>query len=106
MMIDDGDRNSGTPNDAPLPSRPHQIRAEHLGKLAIPYLRQSTMDQVQNNVGSTYDQRDLADLPRKWGWPESRIREIDNALGITGTSSLQRAGFQELLRLIDAGEVG
>jgi DNA invertase Pin-like site-specific DNA recombinase len=106
MMNSDGDSEGCIPSDAPTARRPRQIRAEHLAKLAIVYLRQSTLDQVQNNVGSTYDQRALALLPREWGWPDSRIREIDNDLGITGTSASKRAGFQELLRLIDADDVG
>jgi hypothetical protein len=85
---------------------PSQIRAVHLAKLAIVYVRQSSPDQVREHTGSTAAQRALADLPRSWGWPESRILLIDEDLGLSGTSSSQRAGFLHVLDLIDRGEVG
>jgi DNA invertase Pin-like site-specific DNA recombinase len=87
--------------EAIVADRPPQIRAEHLEKLAIIYVRQSTDDQVQKHPGSTADQLALAQLPRRWGWPESRIITIDHDLGRSGTSADTRAGFKEMINLIE-----
>ncbi len=99
-----------SPNDQPdLPAsaqRPPQIRASHHGKLALVYTRQSTAVQVREHSGSTADQRALADLPHQWGWPDTRIRVIDEDLGLSGTSAENRTGFQKMLELMDRGEVG
>jgi DNA invertase Pin-like site-specific DNA recombinase len=63
------------------------------------------MEQVRSNTGSTEHQRSLAELPRQWGWPESHIILIEDDLGLSGTSSGNRLGFQRLLSLIDRGTV-
>lgn len=86
--------------------RPSVITAAHALKLAIIYIRQSTLEQVRQHSGSTSAQRDLRTLALRWGWPEARIKEIDADLGLSGTSTSKRAGFLEMLRLMDAGEVG
>jgi DNA invertase Pin-like site-specific DNA recombinase len=82
------------------------IRTEHRQRLAVVYIRQSTLDQVRENTGSTAAQRDLVDVARWLGWPESRIRLIDSDLGLSGTSSSGRKGYLELLALMDRDEVG
>jgi len=86
--------------------RPDVVRAHHLQKLAVVYVRQSTFEQVRQNTGSTAMQLDLAELPRRWGWPESRIRVIDEDLGQSGTSVEGRDGFQDLIHLIKTEQVG
>jgi len=48
-----------------LVGHPGLIRPEHLQRLAVVYLRQSTPGQVQKHTGSTAAQRDLADVARK-----------------------------------------
>ena len=94
-----------TVNDE-VASSPRQVRLEHLAKLAVIYIRQSTMEQVRDNSGSTADQRALADRARAWGWPECRVRVIDADLGVSGTSAGQRPGFHEMLDLIERDQVG
>ncbi len=59
--------------------RPPQIRASHLEKRASVYARQSTTLQVREHTGSTAAQRELVNIPRRWGWPESRIEVIADA---------------------------
>ncbi len=86
--------------------RPAQIRASHLEKRAIVYARQSSMLQVREHTGSTAVQRELVNLPRQWGWPESRIEVIDDDLGLSGTSAQNRTGLHRLHDLMDRGEVG
>ncbi len=87
-------------------TRPPQVRPVHLTKWAVVYARQSSPVQVREHTGSTADQRALADLARQWGWPATRIRVIDDDLGLSGTSSQDRAGFRSMLEAIDHGEVG
>jgi DNA invertase Pin-like site-specific DNA recombinase len=87
-------------------TRPPQVRPVHLTKWAIVYARQSSPVQVREHTGSTADQRALADLARQWGWPATRIRVIDDDLGLSGTSSQDRAGFRSMLEAIDRREVG
>jgi DNA invertase Pin-like site-specific DNA recombinase len=86
--------------------RPPEIRAHHLERLAVIYIRQSTSEQVRVNTGSAEAQRGLAELPRRWGWPETRIRVIEDDLGVSGTSITGRTGLRDLLEWIDRGEVG
>src|SRR2546426_11296 len=86
--------------------RPAPITAAHVLKFAIIYVRQSSLDQVREHSGSTSAQRDLRHFALRWGWPESRVRVIDCDLGLSGTSTSKRAGFHQMLRLMDAGDVG
>jgi DNA invertase Pin-like site-specific DNA recombinase len=102
-------RNAGQEENTDLVvagTRPPQVRLVHLTKWAIVYARQSSPVQVREHTGSTADQRALADLARQWGWPATRIRVIDDDLGLSGTSSQDRAGFRSMLEAIDHGEVG
>src|SRR5437870_6456133 len=80
--------------------RPPQIQAHHLEKLAIVYSRQSSLPQVRNNTGSTEVQRQLVELPLIWGWPESRVRLIEEP-GRSGSVAGGRPKFRELCRLIE-----
>ncbi len=80
--------------------RPAAITAAHISRWAIIYIRQSS-------VGVVRESRDLRRLAIQWGWPERRIRVIDSDIGLPGTSTGRgRAGFFELLRLVEAGAVG
>src|SRR4029450_2729189 len=82
------------------------ITSDHLRRLAIIYVRQSSEQQVRDNVGSTELQRGLTAVPRSYGWPDSKIQTIDEDLGITGSSSEGRKGFRRLQIKMAAGEVG
>jgi hypothetical protein len=46
-----------------------KIRAEHLGRQALIYVRQSTPIQVRENTASTARQYDLARRARELAWP-------------------------------------
>jgi DNA invertase Pin-like site-specific DNA recombinase len=85
--------------------RPPQIEPRHLEKLAVVYVRQSTPEQVRDNLGSTDVQRRLADRAREWGWPDSRIQIIDDDLGVSGSHAGLRQGFSRMLDLMHQGEV-
>jgi DNA invertase Pin-like site-specific DNA recombinase len=85
--------------------RPPEVTVEHLGKLAIVYLRQSTEFQVNNNTASADYQRNQVRFPRLWGWPEHLVVTEQRDLGASGTTA-NRAGYQEVLRLIREDRVG
>jgi hypothetical protein len=60
------------PDAESIPGRPPEIRAEHLQKLAVIHVRQSSAEQVLHNTGSTAVLRALSDRARRWGWPVTR----------------------------------
>jgi DNA invertase Pin-like site-specific DNA recombinase len=82
------------------------IKPDHLRRRAVVYIRQSTEDQVRENVGSTAYQRSLTAVPRSYGWPDSLIEIIDEDLGRSGSSSERRTGWQRLQTMIKADQVG
>ena len=87
--------------------RPHLITDRHLRRQAVVYVRQSSPGQVRDHEGSTGAQRDLVELPRRWGWPEHNISIIESDLGVSATNpTVRRDGFQELLTLVSEGKVG
>lgn len=91
------------PNDRP---RPSQIPAWHLERKAVVYVRQSSDAQVQLNQGSTAHQLAQVQLAISLGWDEKMVTVIDDDLGASGASTIHRVGYQRMLRMIQAGEVG
>src|SRR6266404_5435119 len=86
--------------------RPREIKATHLARKAVVYMRQSSETQVLNNVGSTEYQRNQRRYAEAWGWALDRVEVVDDDLGLSGTSPDHRPGYQRLLRDIEAGLVG
>jgi DNA invertase Pin-like site-specific DNA recombinase len=84
----------------------HKIRASHLERLALIYLRQSSMAQVRENTESTARQYALADEAVRLGWPASQVEVIDADLGLSGRSAANRPGFKDLVGRVCLGEVG
>lgn len=80
-----------------------KITAEHLSRCACVYVRQSTPDQVQNNLESQRRQYALAERARQLGWEQVEV--IDDDLGRSGSGTL-RPGFERLLGMLCDGEVG
>ena len=80
-----------------------KITAEHLGRSAIVYVRQSTPYQVANNLESQRRQYGLVERGRLLGW--SDVQVIDDDLGRSG-SGIARPGFEKLLAAICEGRVG
>jgi len=77
----------------------------HLKKTVI-YVRQSTLAQVERNTESTMRQYDLAGRAGQLGWPREAIRVIDSDLGISGSVTGQRAGFEGMVAEVALGQVG
>lgn len=87
-------------------SIPSKVRAEHLNREALVYIRQSTMAQVRFNQESTQRQYALQERALSLGWPEEHIRVIDGDLGISGSGRSRRPGFAQLVTSVSLGEVG
>lgn len=80
-----------------------KIAAEHLARHACVYVRQSTPDQVQNNLESQRRQYALVDRAKELGWEQVQV--IDEDLGRSG-SGYYRHGFERLLGALCDGQVG
>jgi DNA invertase Pin-like site-specific DNA recombinase len=79
------------------------ITAEHLGRTAIVYVRQSSLYQVMNNLESGRRQYGLIERARQLGWGDVHV--IDEDLGRSG-SGTSRAGFEKLLTAVCERSVG
>jgi DNA invertase Pin-like site-specific DNA recombinase len=83
-----------------------KITPSHLARWACIYVRQSSVQQVEQHRESQANQYRLAERAASLGWSETRIRIIDCDLGKSGRESTQRAGFNELLADVALGQVG
>src|SRR5687768_13425054 len=83
-----------------------KIRARHLDRLAVVYVRQSTMQQVLDHQESTRLQYGLVHLAQALGWSAARVLVIDDDLGQSGASTEGRQGFQRLVAEIGLDHVG
>ena len=78
----------------------------HLSKLAVVYIRQSSVQQVFDHQESRQRQYGLADYAATLGWPRERILVIDEDQGRSGRTMEQRPGFQRLLSEVTLDHVG
>src|SRR5947207_6046126 len=85
---------------------PSKIQDGHLDRLAIVYVRQSTLQQLEQHRESTALQYGLAERACSLGWPRPRVSVIDDDLGRSGASTSDRPGFQRLVAEVGLGHVG
>ena len=90
-------------SQAPMPEK---VRRTHLDRLAIVYIRQSTLQQVERHHESTRLQYGLVDRALHFGWARERVSIIDDDLGRSGASAEGRPGFQRLVAEVGLGRVG
>jgi DNA invertase Pin-like site-specific DNA recombinase len=83
-----------------------KISSTHRDRLAVIYLRQSSMAQVREHTESTMRQYGLAEVAVGLGWARQDVVVIDTDLGVSGRWGVARAGFTELVRRVCSGEVG
>lgn len=85
-----------------------KIRGQHLERVAIVYLRQSSPRQVRENFRSTERQYALAEEAARLGWEAERIAVVDGDLGISGrfSDTQARQGYKQLVARVCLGEVG
>jgi DNA invertase Pin-like site-specific DNA recombinase len=87
-------------------SETSKITASHRSRAAVIYVRQSTLTQVERNRESTIRQYDLTERAAGLGWPRSAIRIVDGDLGVSGSVTGQREGFESLVAEVALGQVG
>lgn len=83
-----------------------KISSIHRDRLAVIYLRQSSMAQVREHTESTTRQYGLAEVAVALGWARADVVVIDTDLGVSGRWGVARAGFTELVSRVCSGEVG
>jgi DNA invertase Pin-like site-specific DNA recombinase len=83
-----------------------KLQARHLERLAVVYVRQSTLQQVLEHQESTRIQYGLVDRAQALGWKLERILTIDEDLGKSGSSAENRSGFQRLVSEVGLNHVG
>ena len=85
----------------------HQkVEAEHLSRNAFLYVRQSTLRQVRENRESTQRQYALRDRALALGWKLEQIVVIDCDQGQSGSSAVDREGFQRLVTEVSMNRAG
>jgi len=82
------------------------ITAVHLNRQALIYVRQSSPQQTLTNQESLHLQYALRQRARDCGWDTSAIDVIDCDLGLTGSTTQGRRGFQEVVTKVTLGQVG
>lgn len=87
-------------------NRHPKIRADHLRRQAVVYIRQSSVQQVRGNRESTTRQYALTEQAKNMGWSAKSVQTIDEDQGRSGSGSEHRQGFKKLLAEIGAGQVG
>jgi DNA invertase Pin-like site-specific DNA recombinase len=83
-----------------------KVTAEHLRRQAYLYVRQSTLRQVHENRESTARQYDLKRRAQALGWMTDQIVVVDEDLGLSGATAVERNGFQRLVAEVGLGRVG
>ena len=89
-----------------LPATRHKCTTRHRERLAVVYVRQSSLHQVQRHRESTQLQYGLVDHAVGLGWPRERVLVFDEDQGRSGASAESRSGFQRLLAEVALGHVG
>jgi DNA invertase Pin-like site-specific DNA recombinase len=96
-----------SPGRYQMNGQPQQkIRAEHLDRAAVVYVRQSTRHQVLEHTESTRMQYALAERAVMLGWARSRVTVIDDDLGVSAAAADSRKGFARLVTEVTMGRVG
>ena len=81
-----------------------KIKAHHIERKAILYVRQSSTFQVQNNLESQKLQYAMRDRLCGLGWCD--IEVIDEDLGRSASGTVTRAGFERMVAEVCLGRVG
>ncbi|WP_198406926.1 recombinase family protein [Nocardia terpenica] len=88
------------------PGWPGKVSAEHTDRLAVIYVRQSTMRQMIEHAESLRVQYAMVDRAIALGWTRQRVKVIDADVGMSGATTAGRAGFAELVSEVGLGHVG
>ncbi len=91
---------------SPLLSGAGKIQRVHLDRVAIVYVRQSTLQQIERHRESTRLQYALVERALELGWTKQRVVVIDEDLGRSGATAEGRVGFQRLVAEVSLDHVG
>lgn len=91
--------------DRPL-SLSAKVKAYHLSRQAIVYVRQSNPQQIRHHHESTERHYALRQRAVQLGWPAECVTVIDADQGPSGASAQGRRGFQTLLAQGALNQVG
>ena len=83
-----------------------KVQSRHHDRLAVVYVRQSTLRQIERHQESTRLQYALVERAVQLGWARERVEVIDDDLGRSGASAANRPGFQRLVAEVGLGHVG
>lgn len=83
-----------------------KVLPKHQKRQAVIYIRQSSPQQVEQNLESQKRQYQLVERAQSLGWPAAQCVVIDNDLGISGAQSANRPGYQRLISMMALREVG
>ncbi len=81
-----------------------KLKAEHVRRRAVVYIRQSTMSQVLEHTESQRRQYELAPMAQRLGFTEVEV--LDEDLGRSGSGLQKRPGFERLVASVCSGTVG
>jgi DNA invertase Pin-like site-specific DNA recombinase len=95
-----------TPQKTFLNLTNNKIHGHHYDRLAIIYIRQSTLQQVERHSESTKLQYGLVEKAYSLGWAADRVIVIDDDLGCSGANAEGRPGFQRLVAEVGLDRVG
>lgn len=85
---------------------PELITERHRSRLALVYVRQSSLHQVIHHQESQRRQGDFVERAIQLGWAPERVQIVDDDLGHSGSRSGERAGFQEMVSRTALGQIG
>src|SRR3712207_1742933 len=83
-----------------------KIQERHRQRLAVIYVRQSSLLQVEHHAEGRDRQYQLVERAHHLGWPAARCLVIDDDMGMSGAHSHNRPGYQRLITMIALREVG
>jgi DNA invertase Pin-like site-specific DNA recombinase len=83
-----------------------KIKGQHLERLALVYLRQSSPRQVRENFRSTERQYGLSEEAARLGWAPEQIFIVDGDLGVSGRDVAARESYKELVARVCQSAVG
>jgi DNA invertase Pin-like site-specific DNA recombinase len=83
-----------------------KVGLSHTRRTAIVYVRQSSVSQIENNRESTARQYALVDKACQLGWTREQVMVIDEDLGLSGSGSVRRSGFDRMTAEVALHHVG
>lgn len=85
---------------------PDYITAEQRNRLAVAYIRQSSLHQVAHHLESGRRQRNFVERAVSLGWSSDRIVVVDEDMGESASRTGQRLGFEQIVSMAALSQIG